>query len=100
MTVLTWILRLLVVLLLTAFAIKNAEMVTLKTFLGYQWQAPLAFFLLVFFVGGVAIGLLGLLGTVFRLKREISQLKRTHQQELAAKTPIGVPVPVHVSTQR
>jgi len=87
MTVITWIIRLLVVLLLTAFAIRNADLVTLKTFAGYEWQAPLVLVLLAFFVGGVIIGLLGLLGTVFRLKREINQLKRVHQRELAAQLP-------------
>jgi lipopolysaccharide assembly protein A len=83
MTVITWILRLLMVVLFTAFAIKNADIVTVKTFLGYQWQAPLALVLLAFFVGGVAIGLLGLLRTVFRLKREISKLQRTHQHDVS-----------------
>jgi len=91
MTVITWILRLLMVVLFTAFAIKNAEIVTVKTFLGYQWQAPLALVLLAFFVGGVAIGLLGLLGTVFRLKREISQLQRTHQRDLSVAASSAAP---------
>lgn len=88
MTVITWIIRLTVILLLTAFAIRNADPVTLKTFLGYEWQAPLVLVLLAFFIGGVVIGLLGLLGTVFRLKREISQMRRSHQRELAAQSPI------------
>jgi len=100
MTVVTWIVRLLVVVLLTAFAIKNAEIVTLKTFLGYQWQTPLVLALLAFFVGGVVIGLLGLLGTVFRLKREIAQLKRSHEQELAAKASLATsmlnPIPPQI----
>ena len=77
MAIFTWIVRLLVVLFLTAFAIKNAEMVTLKTFFGYEWQAPLILALFAFFIGGVAIGFLGLLGPFFRLRRENAQLKRT-----------------------
>jgi uncharacterized integral membrane protein len=99
MTVITWIVRLLVVLLFTAFAIKNAEIVTLKTFFGYQWQAPLVLVLLAFFVGGVAIGLLGLLGTVFRLKREISQSRRTQQREPAANTPPAISMPARIPPQ-
>lgn len=97
MTVITWIIRLVVILLLTAFAIRNADPVTLKTFLDYEWQAPLVLVLLAFFVGGVIIGLTGLLGTVFRLKREISQLRRAHDRELAAQAPAAtsqsVPLP-------
>ncbi|MBA2689435.1 MAG: LapA family protein [Burkholderiales bacterium] len=95
MTVVTWIIRLLVVLLLTAFAIRNADLVTLRTFLGYEWQAPLVLVLLAFFVGGVIIGLLSLLSTVFRLKREINQLKRVNQNELAVQAPpASAPAPL------
>lgn len=89
MKVLTWIIRLTVILLLTAFAIRNAEIVTLKTFLGYEWQAPLVLVLLAFFVGGVIIGFLGLVGSVFRLRREVSQLRRT--QERLTGTPSEPP---------
>ena len=96
MTVITWIIRLLVILLLTAFAIRNAEIVTLKTFLGYQWQAPLVLVLLAFFVGGVIIGLLGLLGTVFRLKREITQVKKAHQRQLAAQSSASASTALHI----
>lgn len=86
MAVITWIIRLAILLVITAFAINNAQLVTLNAFLGYQWQTPLVVALLVFFIGGVIIGLLGLLGTVFRLRREITQLKRAHQRELATQT--------------
>jgi putative membrane protein len=81
MAIFTWIIRLLVVLFLTAFAIKNAEIVTLKTFFGYEWQAPLILALFAFFIGGVVIGFLGLLGPFFQLKRENSQLKRTIEKK-------------------
>ena len=81
MAIFTWIIRLLVVLLLTAFAIKNAEIVTLKTFFGYEWQAPLILALFSFFIGGIVIGFLGLLGPFFHLKRENSQLKRSIEKK-------------------
>lgn len=99
MTIFTWIIRLLVITLLTAFAIRNADLVTLKTFLGYEWQAPLVLVLLAFFIGGVIIGLLGLLGTVFRLKREINQVKRAHQRELAVQSPATTATSVHLPPQ-
>src|SRR5688572_9604474 len=81
MAILTWIIRLLVVLLLTPFAIRNAEIVTLKTFFGYEWQAPLILALFSCCIGGDVIGFLGLLGPFFHLKRENSQLKRTMEKK-------------------
>lgn len=81
MAIFTWIIRLLVVLLLTAFAIKNAEIVTLKTFFGYEWQAPLILALFSFFIGGVVIGFLGLLGPFFHLKRENSLLRKNIEKK-------------------
>lgn len=84
MAIFTWIIRLLVVLLLTlltAFAIKNAEIVTLKTFFGYEWQVPLILALFSFFIGGIVICFLGLLGRFFHLKRENSQLKRSIEKK-------------------
>ncbi|MES2353982.1 MAG: lipopolysaccharide assembly protein LapA domain-containing protein [Pseudomonadota bacterium] len=99
MTVLTWIFRLWVLLLLTAFAIKNADIVTLKTFLGYEWQAPLVLILLVFFAGGVVIGFLGRQGKVFRLKRELAQLRKVHEQERAVRTETESAMPLHMPPQ-
>ena len=52
-----------VFLLLLGFAVKNADPVTIRYFLGMEWQAPLAFVLLVTFGLGIFGGMLMLLLT-------------------------------------
>ncbi|HQT26907.1 MAG TPA: LapA family protein [Burkholderiales bacterium] len=76
MRYLLWILRLTLFLLLFGFALKNNEPTALRYYLGYQWQAPLSLLLLVFFTLGVGTGLMASLATIFRQRREISQLKK------------------------
>jgi uncharacterized integral membrane protein len=72
----TWILRILLFLLVMAFALKNSETVTVRGFLGYEWQASLVLVLLAFFGVGVALGLLACLPALFRQRRRISRLER------------------------
>jgi lipopolysaccharide assembly protein A len=84
MQVLIWAIRLFVVLVLVWFAVKNAQPVTLYGMLDYHWQAPLVLILLLFFTGGVMFGLLAAFGTVFKLKRQVSALKKQLKQ---AQTP-------------
>jgi lipopolysaccharide assembly protein A len=82
---------LLVLLAMTWFAIKNAHPVTLHGFFDYQWNAPLVLVLLAFFAGGVTLGLLASMASVFRLKREISKMKahQRKQEKLAAAVVQG-----------
>ena len=82
MSYLLWIFRTFLFLMLLGFAIKNNEPVVLKYFFGYEWHATLVLVLLVFFAAGVGVGLLALLGTLFRQRREIAALKK----ELRLKT--------------
>ena len=71
MQALVWILRLVIVLVLVWFAVRNAQPVTLHGLPDQSWQAPLVFVLLVAFVAGVVIGLLAWIPTVVRQRREI-----------------------------
>jgi len=82
--IIKWIVGLTVFVLLVAFAVRNADDVVLRTFLGHEWRAPLVLVLLVFFVGGVAVGLLVPLGTLFRLRREVTQFRKAQDSQLAA----------------
>ena len=77
MTVLTWAIRLIIFAFLVVFAAQNTDPVSLRLLPGRVWQAPLVIALLAFFVGGVILGALSLLGVIFRQRREISRLKRT-----------------------
>jgi uncharacterized integral membrane protein len=76
MRVLLWSFRLIIFLFLLAFAVKNTDPVSIHFFFDAAWQAPLIIVVLAFFAGGVALGALALLGTIFGLRREISRLKR------------------------
>ena len=76
MTALTWAIRLIIFALLVVFATQNTDLVSLHLLPGSVWQVPLVIALLVFFVGGVMLGALSLLGVIFRQRREISRLKR------------------------
>ena len=76
MRILLWCCRVFIFLFLLAFALKNTDPVSVLFFFDTSWQAPLIIVVLAFFAGGVALGVLALLGTVFGLKREISRLKR------------------------
>jgi uncharacterized integral membrane protein len=73
MRYLTWLLRIALFLVLLGFAIKNNDIVSLRYLFGYEWQLPLVVALLAFLVVGVVIGMLAMLGTVVRLRRELTR---------------------------
>jgi putative membrane protein len=75
MKILVWLLRLFILLVLVWFSVKNSEIVALHAY-PYSWQAPLVLVILAFFAGGVMLGLLASLGSIYRLKREVSGLKK------------------------
>jgi uncharacterized integral membrane protein len=76
MTALTWAIRLIIFAILLVFAIRNTEPTTLRFVLDYAWEAPLVIVLLAFFAAGAILGMLSLVGVLFRQRREISRLKR------------------------
>jgi lipopolysaccharide assembly protein A len=76
MRIVTWAIRLAVFLLLAAFAAKNVEPVSLRFYFDLVLSAPLILVLLGFFAAGALFGVLALLGTVLRQRRELSLLKR------------------------
>lgn len=76
MQVVLWICRIFIFLFLLGFSLKNTQVTDVHFFLGTNWQAPLIIILLAFFTLGALLGVLTLLGKLFKLKREVSQLKR------------------------
>ena len=92
MRVLTWAARLAVFLLLAALAAKNVEPVTLRFYFDQALRAPLALVLLGAFALGALFGVLSLLTTVLRLRREISLLRRPRVEPPPA--PPAFPPPV------
>lgn len=88
MQYLMWVIKVVLFLLILSFAIVNTDPVTVRYYLGYQWQAPLVVVLLVAIGAGALVGLLTGLFQTLRLRREIAALKR----ELSAARQPEVPV--------
>lgn len=70
LTYLGWLAKLVVFLLVLGFALKNSHVVSIHSYLGYTWQAPLIVTLLITFLLGALTGLLALLPYLFRLRRQ------------------------------
>ena len=70
------IVKLLLFLLALTFAVKNTDVVTVRYYLGAQWQAPLIFVILLVFCVGAVAGVFASLGHIVRLRRDISRLRR------------------------
>jgi lipopolysaccharide assembly protein A len=66
-------LKLLVFLLVLGFALKNSHTVIFYAYLGQVWQAPLIIMLGLAFVLGALTGVLALLPTAIRLRREAAR---------------------------
>ena len=79
MRIVTWTIRLAVFLLLIAFAAKNVEPVKLRFFFDIELETPLILVLLAAFALGAFFGVLALMTTVMRQRREISVLKKPAQ---------------------
>jgi len=91
-----WVVRLVIVVVLVWFALKNTEAVTVYGLPYQQWQAPLVFVLLIAFVAGVVIGLLAWIPTVVRQRRELGKLRRNAAQQPVAIAPMpGESEPPH-----
>ena len=79
MRYLVWLFRAILFVVLLGFAVKNDQPVVVRYFFGFEWQASLVVILLLFFAVGMGIGVLAVLGNVFRQRREISALRREMQ---------------------
>jgi len=73
---LIWIIKVLFFLLILSFALVNTDPVTVRYYLGYQWQAPLVLVLLLAICAGALVGLLVGLFHALRLRRQVAALKR------------------------
>lgn len=87
MRYLAWVVKALMFILVLGFALKNADPVEVRYYLGYSWQAPLVFVLLVFFCLGVVAGIFAGLSRVYRQRREILALKKALRNQSQSVTP-------------
>jgi lipopolysaccharide assembly protein A len=88
MRYLTWAIRIAVFFLLVAFAAKNVEPVTLRFYFDLMLETPLVLALFGFFVAGALFGMLALLGTLVRQRREIGLLKKNKSMDATVPPPI------------
>ncbi len=98
MRVVAWLFRAILFLVALGFALSNTGIIELRFFgVDAVWRAPLVVFLLAFFVAGAALGLLGVMPSLFRQRREVGRLRREikHAAKTAASnaqlTPPDVP---------
>jgi uncharacterized integral membrane protein len=90
MTIVRWVVGLTVFVALLFLSLQNAELVTVRFYHWFSWEAPLIFLLLIAFALGVGAGLLAGLMRYVRVKRQLSRLRREHRRGPAAAP--GVPV--------
>jgi uncharacterized integral membrane protein len=86
--IVTWAIRLIVFVLLVAFAAKNADPVTLRFYFDLAWQAPLIVVLFVFFAAGALFGVLALILPLLRQRREIAILRKRIPPEEPGRPPV------------
>ena len=63
---LRWVLKAAVFFTLFAFALNNQQDASVHFFFGQQWRMPMALIVLVSFAIGLAVGVLGMLSTLWR----------------------------------
>lgn len=73
--------KLLVFLMVLGFALKNSHSVVFQSYLGYVWQAPLIVMLGLAFVAGALIGVLALMPTLFRMRREMARKSQAVERD-------------------
>jgi uncharacterized integral membrane protein len=72
----SWLLRLFLFGFLLAFALLNAEPVSLHFFFEKTWEVPLVALLLAFFAAGMLVGVLAMAGPFWRARREAGVLRK------------------------
>ncbi len=73
---LRFLLFLIVLVASLGFALINAEVVQIDYYFGH-WDVPLSLTLVITAVAGALFGVVSCLGIIFRLKREVSRLRKT-----------------------
>ncbi|KVW94405.1 LapA family protein [Thiobacillus denitrificans] len=82
--------KLLLFLLVLGFALKNSHSATFYSYLGYVWQAPLIVMLGLAFVLGALTGVLALLPTQIRMRRELAKKSRAVDSDTIIHTDMPV----------
>src|SRR5215467_5378971 len=84
MQVLRWVVGSIIFLALLFLSLQNSELVTLKFYHWWSWQAPLIFVVLIAFAIGAAAGLLAGAVRSARLSRQLNRLRREQRHREGA----------------
>jgi putative membrane protein len=76
MRYLAWFLKLALFVVVVMFLVRNSDPVTVRYFLGAEWQAPLFLVLSITFLAGIFLGVVAILAQLIRQRREIAALRR------------------------
>lgn len=76
MRALTWLIRAAIFFVLFAFALNNQHEAALQWFFGHQWRAPMVFIVLAAFTLGCAFGVLAMVPSWWRHRREAQKHQR------------------------
>jgi uncharacterized integral membrane protein len=82
--------KLLLFVLILGFALKNSHTAVFHSYLGYVWQAPLIVMLGLAFLLGALLGVLAVLPTLVRLRRELAR-RPMAELELDTATQTDLP---------
>ncbi|ARU06186.1 hypothetical protein CCO03_17240 [Comamonas serinivorans] len=92
--VLRWALKAAVFFTLFAFALNNQQDASVHFFFGQQWRMPMALIVLVSFAIGLAVGVLGMLSTLWRRQTpKAAQARRPEDETLLTGRPPLVDLP-------
>jgi len=83
MTFLRWVVGVTLFLALLFLSLQNSELVTVRFYHWFSWEAPLVFLLLIAFALGVGAGLLAGLMRYVRVKRQLGRMRRDHRRASA-----------------
>jgi uncharacterized integral membrane protein len=89
MALVRWIVFGAIFLVLVLVALQNADIVTLRFFDLWTWEAPLIFVVLIAFALGVGFGLLAGALKVARLSRQLARARREHARTKPVPAPHG-----------
>ena len=95
MRILVWLFRALIFFTLFAFALNNQQPAQVRWFFGVEWHAPMVIVVLVVFAAGCAMGVLAMVPSWWRHRREALRLAPPPPPATAAPAAPPEPGPTH-----
>ncbi len=92
MRLLLWLFRAFIFFTLFAFALNNQQSATVRWFFGVEWHAPMVILVLVAFAAGCTIGVLAMLPSWFRHRRDAKR-QVPPEQAPARSAPLSTVMP-------